>query len=205
MNIDNIRLEREEDFRDTEVLTREAFWDLYRPGCVEHLLVHKLRKTPAFVKELDFVAVCNHRIVGNIMFSRAMILDEQQGKYEVLTLGPVSVHPEFQKKGIGSQLIRHGIVCAREKGLKALVLFGSPEYYQRFGFVNAKEFNIRTSDGQNFDAFMVLELYNGSLKGIEGRYFEDSVFQIDMREVEEFEKGFPYKEKHITPTQLFPG
>lgn len=197
-----IRLEREEDFRETEVLTRESFWDVYMPGCVEHLLVHKLRTDSSFVKELDFVAIHSGRVVGNIMFSRAKIIDEQNNEHEVLTLAPVSVLPEFQRKGIGSKLILYGIAQAKKMNFKAIILFGAPEYYQRFGFVNAEKYNIKTSDGQNFDAFMVLELYKDSLKGVEGRYFEPPVFQIDKQEVDEFEKKFPYKEKHITPTQL---
>ncbi len=197
-----IRLEREEDFKETEILTRESFWDVYRPGCVEHFLVHKLRADSSFVKELDFVAIHNNRVVGNIMFSRAKIIDEQKNEYEVLTLAPVSVLPEFQRKGIGSKLILHGIAQAKKMNFKAIILFGSPEYYHRFGFVNAEKYNIKTSDGQNFDAFMVLELCKGSLKGVEGRYFESPVFKIDKQELDEFEKEFPYKEKHITPTQL---
>lgn len=184
------------------MLTREAFWDVYRPGCVKHLLVHKLRKSSAFIKELDFVAVYQQKVIGNIMFSRARIIDIKENEHMVLTMGPVSVLPEFQKKGIGSRLIRHGILQAKKMGFRAVILFGSPGYYQRFGFVNAKKFSIQTSEGQNFDAFMVLELYEGALKEIAGKYFEDPVFNIVPQEVEEFEKRFPFKEKHITPTQL---
>jgi predicted N-acetyltransferase YhbS len=114
----------------------------------------------------------------------------------------LSVLPSLQKTGIGSKLINHTIELTREKGYKAIVIFGNPAYYHRFGFVNAEKFNISTSDGENFDAFMVLELYEDALRGISGRFHEDSVFHIDKDELEAFEKKFPYKEKHITDTQF---
>lgn len=201
MNI-NIRPENEKDYEEVENLTREAFWDLYQPGCDEHLLVHKLRKASAFMPELDFVAELDGRIVGNILYSKAIITSENGEEYEVISFGPVSVLPSHQKAGIGSKLINHTIELAKKMGYKAVVIFGNPAYYHRFGFVNAEEFHITTSDGESFDAFMVMELYEGALRGISGRFHEDSVFYIEKEEVEVFEKKFPFKEKHITDTQF---
>jgi predicted N-acetyltransferase YhbS len=83
-----------------------------------------------------------------------------------------------------------------------VIIFGDPEYYHRFGFVNAEKYNIQTSDGQNFEPFMALELYENSLQGISGKFYTDKVFETDSQELEEFEKGFPMREKHITDTQL---
>jgi len=117
-------------------------------------------------------------------------------------MGPFAVLPSYQKQGIGSLLMNHSIEKARQLGYKGIIIFGNPDYYHRFGFVNAKEYNIKTSWGDDFDAFMALELYNGSLRGISGEFNEDEVFKIENEELEDFEKQFPYKEKHVTDTQL---
>lgn len=198
----NLRLEIESDFDEVENLTREAFWDVYKPGCDEHLLAHKLRKVQAFIPELDYVAELNNQIVGNIMYSKAKIVDDNGFENEVLTFGPVSVLPSLQKSGIGSKLINHTIKLSREMGYRAIVIFGNPAYYHRFGFVSAAKFGVSTSEGQNFDAFMILELFEGAISDVKGRFYEDSVFHIDEKELELFEKRFPYKEKHVTDTQL---
>ena len=198
----SIRQEVEKDFNDVEYLTREAFWDLYKPGCDEHLVLHKIRKVSAFVKELDLIACDNDVIVGNIIYSRAKVVNDENKEFEVLCMGPIAVLPSYQNQGIGSLLMEHSIEKARQLGYKGVVIFGNPDYYHRFGFVDAKEYNIQTSWGDNLDAFMVLELYEDSLQGISGKFFEDEVFKIDNDELEYFEKQFPYKEKHVTDTQL---
>lgn len=77
----------------------------------------------------------------------------------------------------------------------------TPEYYPRFGFRNAKEYGIQTSDGRNLDPFMALELGQGSLSGIRGRFYEDRAYHYEKDELESFEKDFPYREKHVTETQ----
>jgi len=197
-----IRPEEKRDYDEVEKLTREAFWDIYKPGCDEHLLAHKLRKTTAFIPELDFVAEFNGRIVGNIMYSKAKVIDENASGHEVITFGPVSVLPEMQKRSIGSKLIEHTKRLAAKLGYRGIFIYGNPAYYHRFGFQNAERFGISTSEGSNFDEFMALELYPGALEGISGRFCEDSVFKIDTDELEEFEQKFPFREKHITDTQL---
>ncbi len=197
-----IRLEEESDYRETENVTREAFWDVYKPGCDEHLLAHKLRKTAAFVKELDYVACHNGRVIGNIMFSKARVVDSRNTQFEVLYLGPVCVLPEYQGQGIGKLLIAETINRARELGYPGIFLMGNPAYYSKFGFKDARAFDIQTSTGGNFEYFMGLELAENRLKGITGRCFEDDVFVIDDNELAEFEKQFPEREKHVTDTQL---
>ena len=201
MNL-QIRLETQSDFKETETLTREAFLDLYKPGCDEHLIVHKIRNVAAFVSGLGFVATSDNKIIGNIIYSKAKVINDHNIKHEVLCMGPLSVLPSYQKKGIGSKLIEYSIDEARDMGFKGVIIFGNPNYYNRFGYCNALKYKIKTSDGHNFDAFMALELYENSLKGIEGKFYPDSVFIIDNKELEEFEKEFPYKEKHVTDTQL---
>ncbi len=198
----NLRLEIERDHEAVENLTREAFWDVYKPGCDEHLLAHKLRKAKAFVPALDYVVEHDRRILGNIMYSRAKVVDAQGTGHEVLTFGPLSVLPAHQKEGIGSALVRHTLKLAEAMGFKAILIFGNPAYYHRFGFENAEKYRITTSDGSNFEPFMALELYENALQGITGKFYEDPVFHVDPKELEAFEKRFPYKEKHITDTQL---
>ncbi len=197
-----IRHEGPEDRRETETLVREAFWDKYKPGCVEHLLLHKLRMSPAFIPELNFIACEGERIVGHIVYSRAKVAGDDGRERPVLCMGPLSVLPSCQKRGIGSMLMRHSIAEAGRAGYGGVVIYGDPAYYRRFGFRNAAGCRITTAQGENFDAFMALELQENGLMGVEGRFFEDPVFRIDERELELFEQGFPYREKHVTDTQL---
>lgn len=197
-----IRLEEAKDYDAVEFLTREAFWDVYKPGCDEHLILHKLRDIPTFVSELDFVAVSENEIVGHIIYSEAKVVSSIGQENKVLTFGPLSVLPSLQKKGIGSLLIEHSIEKARQQDYKAVIIYGNPKYYHRFGFKNAMEYGITTPQGDNFEAFMALELYDDSLKGIEGKFYVDDVFETNSNELEEFEKKFPFKEKHVTDTQL---
>jgi predicted N-acetyltransferase YhbS len=165
MNI-SIRSEEENDFESVEYLTREAFWNIYKPGCDEHLLVHKIREVAAFVKELDFVACDKDKIVGNIIYSRAIIINNENKEFEVLCMGPLGVLPTYQGQGIGSLLLNYSFEQAKQLGYRAIIIFGNPDYYHRFGFINAKEYGIPTSQGENFEAFMALELYDGGLDGI---------------------------------------
>ncbi|AZO94606.1 N-acetyltransferase [Halocella sp. SP3-1] len=197
-----IRLETQEDYSETENMIREAFWDVYKPGCDEHLVLHKLRQVSVFVEELDLVACDNNKIVGNIVYSKAKIMNNQNQEFTVLCMGPLGVLPSYQGRGIGSLLIKQSISKAKLLGYKAVVIFGDPNYYRRFGFENAEKYNIQTAQGENFDAFMVLELYDDSLNGIQGKFFDDPVFRIQSEELELFEKEFPYKVKHIIDTQL---
>jgi len=200
-----IRLETEEDYRETENVVREAFWDVYQPGCDEHLILHKLRKSQAFVEELDFVACDtseNSKIVGNIVYSEAKVSNNQNQEYTVLCLGPLSILPSYQGKGIGSLLVNNSLQKAKSLDYKGVFLFGDPEYYRRFGFESAKNYAITTSEGENPDAFMVLELYDTGLVGINGKFIEDPAFEVENEELESFEKEFPDREKHVTDTQL---
>jgi len=200
-----IRLETEEDYRETENMVRESFWDVYQPGCDEHLILHKLRKTPTFVEELDFVACDtseNDKIVGNIVYSGAKIINSQNQEYTVLCLGPLGVLPSYQEKGIGSSLVNKSIQKAKSLDYKGVLLFGDPEYYHRFGFESAKKYDITTSQGESPDAFMGLELYENSLDEVQGKFIENTAFQVESEELEFFEKEFHDKEKHVTDTQL---
>jgi len=195
-----LRLEEEKDFPIVENLTREAFWNVHCPGADEHLLVHNLRKTDVFIKELDFVALNNDKIAGNIMYANSTVINDDL-EYTVLTFGPVSVLPEYQNKGIGKKLINHTIKLSKEMGYKAIIIYGDPEYYKRFGFKVSKEYKITNKDKKFPAALLVLELYPNALNGIEGIFDEGKVYEIDKNEAEEFDKKFIAKEKGYSKSQ----
>jgi len=201
MNDIIFRLEEEKDYRAVEHLTREAFWNVYKPGCDEHYLAYLLRKSSIFVKELDYVAERNGQIVGNIMYSLARIEDGETS-YPALSFGPVSVLPQYQKCGIGSALIQKTLALAKQMGFGCVIIYGRASYYSRFGFVNAAKYHITTKDGDNFDDFMALELRPQALAKIKGKFY--ALEGIDyINGLEEYDSTFPYKEKLVLPTQLF--
>ena len=193
-----LRLERPEDHHAVEELTREAFWKCIRRFLRRTPACSQATQVPGFVPELDYVAEVDGRIVGNIMYTRARIEDTSGEAHEVLTFGPLSVLPEYQNRGIGKALMRHTFEEARKLGWHAIVIFGHPDYYPRIGFRRASEFGLTTADGQNFDAFMALPLYEGALDEIRGRFFIDPVFEsLDEKDVLEFDRNFPPKAKYV--------
>lgn len=195
MNLIKIKKAGENDFKSTENLTRETFWNLYNPGCSEHFILHNLRKSKSYVKELDLIALNDGEIVGHIISTIAKVVDKQGIEHEVLCVGPFAVSSCLQGKGIGAKLLNHSIAKAKEMGFNGMILFGNPDYYSRFGFVNAQQFGITTKDDQNFDPFMALELCENGLVNTKGAFFEDSAFEFKENELDEFEKQFPPKEK----------
>ncbi len=193
-----LRLETPNDYHAVEVLTREAFWGFTHPTCDEHYLVHLLRGVPAFVPELDFVAEYGDKLVGNVIYSKAKVVDKNGVEHEVLTFGPLSVLPEFWHKGVGSALMQRSIPEAKQLGYRGIVFYGHPDYYPRFGFQNAEVFGITDPKGQNFDALMAMELWDGALNGISGAFHEDSAFNMDEKAVDAYNRKFTHKE----PTEL---
>lgn len=141
-----IRNEKPEDHRIVEELTREAFWNLYVPGCDEHYLLHVLRQHEDFIPELDFVAEADGKIVGNIVYTKAKLVDEQGTEKEIVSFGPISVLPEYQRKGIGKALLLHSFQKASELGYDAIVIFGHPGNYVSRGFKSCKKYNVCVGD-----------------------------------------------------------
>ncbi|MEI8216013.1 MAG: N-acetyltransferase [Eubacteriales bacterium] len=188
-----LRLEQPSEYRVVEELTREAFWNRHVPGCNEHYLVHVMRSCGAFIGELDVVAEINGLIVGNIMYTKATILGDDGITREAICFGPISVLPSYWGKGVGSELIKFTINRAKEMGYPAVLIYGDPDYYKRFGFVPAEKFGIGSSNNMYLDALQALELYEGALKGCEGRFFEDEVYNVDEAEAERFDETFTHK------------
>lgn len=189
------------DFCKTEIIAREAFWNIYKPGCDEHLVLNKLRKSNSYIRELDLVAIFENEIIGHIISTKSKVSDSLN-EHEILCVGPIAILPDFQKNGIGSKLIKASIKIAKDLGYKGMILFGNPEYYHRFGFVNAEKYCITTKENQNFEPFMVIEIQEKGLNNVKGKFFEDESFSIDEAELVEFEKQFPFKEKRVTDTQF---
>jgi predicted N-acetyltransferase YhbS len=195
-----LRLEEANDHRIVEALTREAFWNRHVPGCDEHLLIHHLRNAAEFVHALDFVAVRDTEIAGNIVYVESKIIDSDI-EHTVLTFGPVSVAPPYQNRGIGTRLIEHTKKLAAEMGGRAIIIYGDPEYYRRFGFKASKEFHITNTEGKYPAALLVLELYPRALAGIQGAFDEGKIYTVDETELEAFDKNFPPKEKRAAKSQ----
>ncbi len=188
-----IRREKEEDYFTVENVIREAFWNVYKPGCDEHLMVQQLRQSKDFIPELDLIAECDGSIVGNIICSRCLVVNDEnttENRQEVIAIGPIGVLPEYQKRGIGGLLIEAAKEKAIQMKVSGIILYGDPQYYHRFGFVNAEKYKLRTPQNTNFENFMVCELSMGSLQNISGRCFESEAFEIDINNLTEFEKQF---------------
>jgi predicted N-acetyltransferase YhbS len=194
MNIE-IRITTKADFKSTENLTRESFWNLYNPGCSEHFILHRLRESKSYVEGLDLIAINKGEIIGHIISTKAKVTDARGNEFEVLCVGPFAVSPKLQSKGIGAKLLNDSITKAKKMGFSGMILFGNPHYYSRFGFVNAQQFGITTKDGQNFDPFMVLELGENRLAKVKGAFFEDNAFEFVEADLDEFDKHFPPKKK----------
>ena len=158
---------------------------------MEHHMVYRLREKDG-IMDLSLVAEINGRNVGHIIYSHAYILQPDGSKIDVLNFGPISVLPELQKKGIGSALMKYSIERAKELGYGAILFFGHPEYYPRFGFVEAKEFGITDSDGENYPAFMAMELKEDYLKNASGRFIEADIYNDDLNreQAKEFDKQY---------------
>lgn len=191
-----LRLETEKDYSENENLTREAFWNVYRPGCDEHLLHHNIRNSANYIKELCYVAEEDDKLIGNVVYAKMMKTGKASD--QVIGFGPLSVLPKKQKQGVGSALVKETLVKAKELGYKAVLITGNPEYYHRFGFTSATKFGVRLPDiaeGDEATYFMAVELEEGYLAEHAGVYDFDPMYAPDKAELEEFEKLFPVKTK----------
>lgn len=201
-----IRLEKKEDYRAVENLVRESFWNVYRPGCSEHYVIHVLREDPAFVKELDFVMEQDGRLIGQNMFMRTIIEADDGRVIDVLTMGPICITPELKRQGCGKALLDYSLEKAAELGFGAVLFEGNIDFYGKSGFDYAGKFGIRYHDlpeGADSSFFLCKELVTGFLDGITGVYQTPQGYYVSDEEVDEFDLDFPYKEKLKLPGQIF--
>ena len=201
-----IRLEKKEEYREVENLVRESFWNVYRPGCLEHYVLHCLRKDESFVPELDFVMEKDGKLIGQNMFMRAVIRGDDGRDTPIMTMGPICITPELKRKGYGKILLDYTMGKAKELGCGALCFEGNIDFYGKSGFRVASDFGIRyhgLPEGEDASFFLCKELIPGYLEGVSGEYATPSGYFVDEVEAEKFDKDFPYKEKLKLPGQLF--
>ena len=201
-----IRLERKEDCRAVENLVRESFWNVYRPGCSEHYVIHVLRDDPAFVKELDLVMEQDGNLIGQNMFMKTIIEADDGRIIPVLTMGPIGITPELKRKGYGKALLDHSLEKAAGMGFGAVLFEGNIGFYGRSGFDYASKFCIRYHDlPEDADSsfFLCKELIPGYLDGITGVYQTPQGYYVKDEDVEAFDKDFAPKEKLKLPGQIF--
>ena len=203
-----IRREAEQDHRIVEELIRESFWNVYRPGCLEHFVIHRLRDDPAFVPELDLVMEADGRIIGQNMFMRAEIRADDGRTIPIMTMGPICITPELKRRGFGKRLLDDSLERAAALGCGALCFEGNIRFYGKSGFTYAREFGIRYHDlpeGADDSFFLCRELIPGYLQGVTGEYAPPEGYFCAEREPEEFARFdalFPPKEKKVQPGQL---
>ena len=201
-----VRLEKPEDYRETEELVREAFWNVYRPGCSEHFVLHTLRDDPGFIKELDLVMEQGGRLIGQNMFMKAVIEGDDGRTVPVLTMGPIGILPALKRRGYGKMLLDESLKRAAGMGFGAVLFEGNIAFYGNCGFDYASKFGIRyhdLPDGADASFFLCKELIPGYLSGITGVYQTPAGYYVDDAAVEAFDKSFPPKEKLRLPGQIF--
>ena len=190
-----VRLEKPEDYREVENLVRESFWNVYRPGCSEHYVLHELRSDPAFVKELDFVMEQDGELIGQNVFMRTVIEADDGRVIDVLTMGPIGIAPKLQRHGYGKKLLDYCLEKAGAMGFGAVLFEGNIGFYGHCGFT--------LPEGADDSFFLCKELIPGYLDGITGVYQTPRGYYVDDADVEEFDRAFPPKEKLRLPGQIF--
>ena len=201
-----IRLEAKEEHREIENLVREAFWNVYRPGCLEHYVLNQLRDDPAFVPELDFVMEKDGRPIGQTVFLRAVIQADDGREIPIMTMGPICITPELQGQGYGKILLDHSLEKAAELGCGAVCFEGNIGFYGKSGFDFAGRFGLRyrgIPEGEDASFFLCKELVTGYLSGVTGEYGPPQGYFVDEEEAEKFDRTFPPKKKGKLPGQLF--
>ena len=202
----SIRLERKEDNAKVENLVREAFWNVYRPGCLEHFVLHQMRNAEDFIPELSFVMEKDGEIIGQNVFVKAKIKADDGREIPIMTMGPICIAPAYKRQGYGKILLDYSLEKAAEFGAGALCFEGNINFYGKSGFTFASDFGIRYHGlpaGEDASFFLCKELISGYLDGITGEYATPQIYFVDEEEADVFDQKFPYKEKLKLPGQLF--
>jgi len=200
MNV-NIRLETEDDYSRVEELTREAFWNLYAPGCDEHYLCHILRNHKDFISELDYVAEVDGSIIGSIMYSKSFLISDDFEKVPIVSFGPLCVHPEYQRKGIGTALIGKTKSLVEKMEIPAIIIYGDPHNYCKHGFKNGIDYNVGNMDGEFPLGLLVLELKPGFFGITKWKARQSDVFKYNQEDAIEYDKKFKEKDKNVQYSQ----
>ena len=201
-----IRLENESDQAYVENLVRESFWNVYKPGCAEHYVIHVLRNDPDFIKELDFVMEKDGKIIGQNMFMKAAVMADDGTVVPILTMGPICIASELKRQGYGKMLLDYSLEKARDMGFGAVMFEGNIDFYGKSGFTFARDFGIRyhgLPDGEDDSFFLGIELIPGYLSNVTGTYSTPAGYFVADADVDEFDKQFPPKEKLKLPGQIF--
>lgn len=196
-----IRNEQKEDYEIVEKIVRDAFYNLYIPGCVEHYLMHIMRDHEDFIPELDFVIELGNKIIGSIVYTKAKLIDENGCKKDIVTFGPVCIAPGYQRKGYGKYLLEHSFKKVIELGYDTIVIFGSPANYVSLGFESCKKHNVSLENGKYPTAMMVKELIPNVLSGHRWIYKDSPVMAINEEDAELYDSKFEKRERIHTPTQ----
>lgn len=196
-----IRNEKETDYSVVEEITRKAFYNIYVPGATEHYLVHIMRQHEEFIPELDFVIELDGRVIGNIMYTKARLIDEAGTEKEILTFGPVSIDPEYQRAGYGKLLLEHSFEQAARLGYDVIVIFGSPMNYVSRGFKSCKKYHICIENGKYPAAMMVKELTPHALDGRKWFYYDSPVMAVSEEEAQKYDDTLEKMEKKFLPSQ----
>ena len=201
-----IRPEREQEHREVETLVREAFWNVYRPGCLEHYVLHCLRDDPAFVKELNFVMEKGGEIIGQNVFVHAAIQADDGRSIPIMAMGPICIAPAYKRQGYGKILLDYSLEQAAAYGCGAVCFEGNIDFYGKSGFGFAGDRGIRyhgLPPGEDASFFLCKELCPGYLSGITGEYTPPQGYFVSESEAAVFDKAFPPKKKEKLPGQLF--
>lgn len=196
-----IRNEKETDYKTVEEITRKAFYNLYVPGCVEHYLVHIMRQHADFLPELDFVLELDGQIIGNIMYTKARLVDKDGEEKQILTFGPLCILPEYQRMGYGKMLLEHSFQQAALLGYDVIVIFGNPGNYVSRGFQSCKKHNISLENEIFPAAMMVKELKPGALEGRTWTYYDSPVMHFNEEDAQRFDDALEKMEKKHQPSQ----
>ena len=209
------------NYLKVENLVRDAFWNVYRPGAYEHYIVHNLRNDSSFIKDLAYIIEKNDKIIGHINYSNGSLniyrknrygvdIKVSEGSEKATVLGPIAIDSKYQSNGYGSKLIRHTLNLAEEMGIPFVFVIGDENYYSRFGFESASKYNIylEGTDTEDENPFFMIRILNGNeniIKNLDfdkGIFYNPKVFDVDEKNVDEFDKNFEYKEKKVLEGQL---
>lgn len=201
-----IRLEQPHEQREVENVVREAFWNVYRPGCLEPYVLHCLRDDPDFIPELNFVMECEDRVIGQVMCMKASIACDDATSWPIMTLGPIGILPEYKRQGYGKALLDYTLAKAAAMGFGAVCFEGNIDFYGHSGFTYASQYGIRyhgLPEGEDASFFLCKELTPGYLDRVTGEYATPQGYFVDEAKADEFDRTFPAKEKLVLPGQLW--